>query len=125
MCANLAAFYSDARTERKAQVTCAEPKHILKPRGAPLGAVKLRQELQSLVGRPHDAPDELKAARDERGADFGDETGTRSFGVKAKNKKRQVRLSKENQAKKRTEKRQKRKRGSTQSNTDSNDDSFF
>ena len=32
--ANLAAFYSDARTERRAPVTTAEPKHIQKPRGA-------------------------------------------------------------------------------------------
>lgn len=65
--ANLAAFYSDSRTERKAAVTAAEPKHVQKPRGAPLGAVKLREELFVRIGYPDDVPDELKEARDESG----------------------------------------------------------
>eukprot|EP00957_Ditylum_brightwellii_P110228 8407751-Ditylum_brightwellii.AAC.1 len=60
--ANLAVFYSDARTETNgAYVTVAEPRHIKKPRGAPPGAVSLRQELMTLIGRPNDVPDELKS----------------------------------------------------------------
>lgn len=65
--ANLAIFYSDARSERKAPVTLAESKHILKPRNAPLGAVKLRQEMKVLIGFPDDVPSELKDARQESG----------------------------------------------------------
>jgi predicted ribosome quality control (RQC) complex YloA/Tae2 family protein len=42
--ANLAMFYSDLRMEGKAPATAAEPKHLLKPKGAPLGAIKLREE---------------------------------------------------------------------------------
>lgn len=65
--ANLAIFYSDARTERRAPVTVAAPKHIQKPRNAPLGAVKIREELMTMVGCPDDVPVELKEARDESG----------------------------------------------------------
>ena len=65
--ANLAIFYSDLRNEVKAEVTAAEPKHIQKPRGAPLGAVKIREEWKTFVGRPDDVPDVLKEARDQSG----------------------------------------------------------
>ncbi len=67
LAANLAIFYCDARSERKAEVTTAEPKLILKPRGAPLGAVKLRKEGKTLIGRPQDVPQECKEAREESG----------------------------------------------------------
>jgi hypothetical protein len=72
LAANLALFYSDARTERKSAVTCAEPKHVLKPPGAPLGAVQLRQESRVIVGYPDDVPDECHELRSESGqsADF-------------------------------------------------------
>jgi len=63
LAANLAAFYSDGRAERRVEVTAAEPKHVQKPRGAPLGAVKVREELRVLVGNPEEVPEELKAAR--------------------------------------------------------------
>jgi predicted ribosome quality control (RQC) complex YloA/Tae2 family protein len=65
--ANLAAFYSDGRTERKVSISVAEPKHILKPRNAPLGAIKLREELFVCTGYPENVPYELKIARDEAG----------------------------------------------------------
>jgi predicted ribosome quality control (RQC) complex YloA/Tae2 family protein len=67
LAANLAAFYSDARTERTVPVVAAEPKHVLKPRGAPLGAVKVREEWRVLTGRPDDVPADLKEARSESG----------------------------------------------------------
>lgn len=102
--ANLAAFYSDARNERKAEITCAEPKHVQKPRGAPLGAVKLREELYTLVGRPEDVPEELKQARDESG--LTDEYHNKD---KAKHRKRTQEVAKHNQAKRRAETRNKRK----------------
>ena len=63
LAADLAAFYSDGRSERKVPVSAAEPKHIQKPRGAPLGAVKIREELRVYSGRPDAVPDELKEAR--------------------------------------------------------------
>lgn len=65
--ADLAIFYSDMRNEKKADVTAAEPKHILKPRGAPLGAIKIREEWRTFVGRPDQVPDELKQAREGSG----------------------------------------------------------
>lgn len=65
--ADLACFYSDFRTERSASVTAAEPKHLQKPRGAPLGAVKLREEWKVFTGYPDAVPDELKHAREESG----------------------------------------------------------
>jgi predicted ribosome quality control (RQC) complex YloA/Tae2 family protein len=67
LAADLAAFYSDARTERKADVTVAEPKHVQKPRGAPLGAVKLREEAQVLTGYPENVPEDLKEQRIQSG----------------------------------------------------------
>jgi len=107
--ANLAAFYSDARTERKAPVTTASPKHIQKPRGAPLGAVKVREELNTLTGFPADVDDELKIAREESGV-IWDESGSRSLGGKAKNKKKTRENTKQLISKKRAEKKEKRKR---------------
>ena len=107
--ANLAAFYSDARTERKAPITTASPKHIQKPKGAPLGAVKLRQELNSLTGYPKDVDDELKVAREKSGV-IWDESGSRSLGGKAKNRKKTQANTKQVIAKKRAEKQAKRKR---------------
>ncbi|KAL3826582.1 hypothetical protein ACHAXA_010507 [Cyclostephanos tholiformis] len=84
--ANLAAFYSDARTERQAAITTAEPKHITKPRGASLGAVSLRQEGKTILGRPDEVSDDLKAARERSGAAW-DELGYRKLGTRVKNKK--------------------------------------
>ena len=66
-CADLAIFYSDLRNEVRAEVTAAEPKHIQKPRGAPLGAVKVREEWKTFVGRPDMVPEMLKEARDQSG----------------------------------------------------------
>ena len=65
--ADLAIFYSDFRNENKAPVSAAEPKHLLKPRGAPLGAIKVREELKTLIGFPDRVPDELKISREESG----------------------------------------------------------
>ena len=107
--ANLAAFYSDARTERRAPVTTAEPKHIQKPRGAPPGAVKLRQEGPTLVGNPEDVDDELKQAREESGGKW-DEMGYRKGGVRAKNKKRTAAADKQSQARRREQMKEKKKR---------------
>jgi hypothetical protein len=67
MAANLAAFYSNMRNERRAPVSCASPKQLFKPRGAPLGAIGVRQELNSWVGFPNDVPDECKEARAQSG----------------------------------------------------------
>ena len=107
--ANLAAFYSDARTERRAEVTTAEPKHITKPRGAPPGAVTLRQEGKTLLGRPDDVPEELKEARELSGANWS-ELGYRKLGGRAKNKKRTAALEKETARKRREEARENNKR---------------
>lgn len=65
--ADLAIFYSDLRTEARAPVSAAEPKHLQKPRGAPLGAIKVREEWRTFMGRPDQVPDELKVARDKSG----------------------------------------------------------
>ena len=107
--ANLAAFYSDARTERRAQVTTAEPKHIQKPRGAPPGAVKLRVEGPTLIGNPDDVDDKLKLAREESGGRW-DEMGYRKGGVRAKNKKRNAAADKQTQARRREQMKEKKKR---------------
>jgi len=67
MAADLAAFYSEAREERKALVTYTSPRHITKPKGAPLGAVKLREEDGTIVARPTDSeliPPEIFELRD-------------------------------------------------------------
>ncbi|KAL7468669.1 hypothetical protein ACHAXS_008908 [Conticribra weissflogii] len=107
--ADLAVFYSDARTERRAEVTTAEPKHITKPRGAPPGAVTLRQEGKTLVGRPENVPDELKEAREQSGGAW-DEMGYRKLGTRAKNKKRTASVEKERKEKWRKAAREKNKR---------------
>lgn len=103
--ANLAIFYSDNRTEQKAQVTAAEAKHLLKPRGAPMGALKLREELRVLVGRPDDVPEDLKLARDESGQ--SDEYRSSD---KAKHRRHTQKVAKETQAKRRAQQKAKRKR---------------
>jgi predicted ribosome quality control (RQC) complex YloA/Tae2 family protein len=108
MAANLAAFYSDARTERKVPVTAAEPKHLLKPRGAPQGAVALREELQVLTGQPDGVPEFLKLAREESG-----QSEEYRSTDKAKHRRRTQEVAKQNQAKRRAEQRNKRKRRST------------
>ena len=122
--ANLAAFYSEAKSERKALVTAASPKHLLKPRGAPPGAVKLRQELPSLVGHPQNVPQHLLEMRDEE----WDETGNRSLGTKAKNKKRTLAAIQQTQDSKRAERllkqRAKRKRQSLRDDEGSETASF-
>mmetsp|Transcript_6189 Transcript_6189/g.8845 ORF Transcript_6189/g.8845 Transcript_6189/m.8845 type:complete len:507 (+) Transcript_6189:208-1728(+) len=108
--ANLAAFYSDARTERKAPITTASPRHIQKPKGAPLGAVKIREEGNTLIGFPADVDDNLKIAREESGV-IWDESGSRSLGGKAKNRKKTKQNSKQESAKRRADKKAKKKRG--------------
>ena len=107
--ADLAAFYSDARTETKAEITTASPRHIKKPRGAPLGAVTLREEGKSLFGRPGDVADELKQAREESGGQ-GDELGYRKGGVRSRNKKRTAAVEKEARARSREEARERSRR---------------
>jgi hypothetical protein len=74
LAANLAAFYSDGRNEKKTPVTLVQAKHVLKPRGAPMGAVKLRQEDRIINGVPDDVPDDFKEAREQSGqlSAFGD-----------------------------------------------------
>jgi predicted ribosome quality control (RQC) complex YloA/Tae2 family protein len=103
--ANLAVFYSDNRSERKGEVTAAEAKHLLKPRGAPLGALKLREELKVLVGRPDDVPESLKLARDESG-----QTDEYRSSDKAKHRRHTQKVAKETEAKRRAEHKAKRKR---------------
>lgn len=66
MAADLAAFYSDLRDERKALVTYASPKHVLKPNGAPLGAVRLREEGGTIVANPAGSPLVPPAVREQR-----------------------------------------------------------
>lgn len=63
LAANVALFYSDLRSERRAEVTVTQAKHITKPRNAPLGAVTLRQELKVVSGIPSDVPETLTEAR--------------------------------------------------------------
>lgn len=111
--ADLAAFYSDARTERKAPITTADAKHITKPRGAPMGAVSVREEGKTLAGRPGYVSDDLKEAREKSGAAW-DEMGYQKGGTRAKNKKKTAAVEKTKRAKTREEakgksKRQKRK----------------
>jgi predicted ribosome quality control (RQC) complex YloA/Tae2 family protein len=67
MAADLAAFYSDLRNEARADVTYTSPKHVTKPPRAPPGAVRLREELGTHVGRPDQVPDECKEKRGESG----------------------------------------------------------
>lgn len=103
LAADLAIFYSDLRNEAKAQVTAAEPKHILKPRGAPLGAVKIREEWKTFVGRPDRVPDELKMARDQSGQ--GDEYHMMD---KAKHRRRTKQAAEDDQNKKRQKLKERR-----------------
>lgn len=107
--ADLAAFYSDARTERKSPITTCSPKHITKPRGAPLGAVSIRQEGKTLVGRPDNVSDDLKDAREKSGAAW-DEMGYRKLGTRSKNKKRTAEVEKKRQEKNREDAQAKNKR---------------
>ena len=67
----MAAFYSEARDEKKALVTYARPKHVTKPKGAPLGAVKLREEGGTIVGRPTNSEFIPSEVRDLREGGFG------------------------------------------------------
>ena len=101
--ADLAIFYSDMRNENKYQVTAAEPKHVQKPRGAPLGAVKLREEWRTFVGRPDRVPDELKEAREESG-----QTDEYHMNDKAKHRRRTKQVVEEDRSKKRQQQREKK-----------------
>eukprot|EP00533_Pseudo-nitzschia_delicatissima_P014901 CAMPEP_0197268800 /NCGR_PEP_ID=MMETSP1432-20130617/4387_1 /TAXON_ID=44447 /ORGANISM="Pseudo-nitzschia delicatissima, Strain UNC1205" /LENGTH=476 /DNA_ID=CAMNT_0042733881 /DNA_START=22 /DNA_END=1452 /DNA_ORIENTATION=- len=101
--ADLAIFYSDLRNENKAEVTAAEPKHIQKPRGAPLGAVKLREEWKTFVGFPDQVPDELKEAREESG-----QTDEYHMFDKAKHRRRTKQVAEEDRAKRRQQQREKK-----------------
>ena len=98
--ADLAIFYSDARSEVSFDVTTSEPKHLLKPRGAPLGAGKLRQESGTLVGRPDNVPEECKQARDASGQD-----AEYRFQDKAKHRRRTKEAAKKQQNKGRASKK--------------------
>ena len=115
--ADLAAFYSDARTERRAEITTAEPKHITKPRGAPPGAVTLRQEGKTLLGKPDDVAEELKEARELSGANWS-ELGYRKGGKRANNKKKTAAVEKETAKKRREEARENNKRRKRKEETD-------
>lgn len=55
MSADLAAFYSDSRNTKKTLVTQTSPKHITKPKYAPLGAVALRKINGTINARPTDS----------------------------------------------------------------------
>lgn len=98
--ADLAIFYSDARSEKTFDVTTTEPKHLLKPRSAPLGAVKLRQESSTLVGRPEHVPEECKQARDASGQD-----AEYRFQDKAKHRRRTSEAAKKQRDKRRASKK--------------------
>lgn len=115
--ADLAVFYSDNRTERKAPVTTAEPKHITKPRGVPPGAVSLRQEGKTLMGRPEMVSDDLKEAREMSGGAW-DEQGYRKDGTRSRNKKRTAAVEKASRDKKRQEANAKNKRKARKAESD-------
>ena len=53
--ADLAAYYSELRDERRARVAYTSPRHVSKPKGAPLGAVRLAKEDGTVLGVPDDA----------------------------------------------------------------------
>jgi len=105
--ADLAIFYSDLRNENKAEVTAAEPKHVQKPRGAPLGAVKLREEWKTFVGRPDRVPEVLKQAREESG-----QTDEYHMLDKAKHRRRTKQVAEDDRAKKRQRQREKKNQNS-------------
>jgi hypothetical protein len=97
LAADLAVFYSDARREQRADVMAAEPKHILKPRGSPLGTVKVREEWKVLAGFPDNVPRELKEAREESG-----QLEEYRAANKAKHRKRNKEATKQQKAKERS-----------------------
>lgn len=70
MAADLAAFYSDERENRKVLVSYTSPKHIRKPPKAPLGAVVIRKVGGTITanpaGSPH-IPARIKALREGEG----------------------------------------------------------
>ncbi|CAJ1964251.1 unnamed protein product [Cylindrotheca closterium] len=101
--ADLAIYYSDFRNEVKAPVTTAEPKHLQKPRGAPLGAIKVRQESETLIGYPARVPDELKEAR----AASGQSDEYRSTD-KAKHRKRTKQVAQQERAKRKKANKEKK-----------------
>ena len=109
--ADVAIFYSDLRNESKAPVSLAEPKHLQKPRNAPLGAIKVREEKGTLFGRPDRVPDYLKDAREASGQ--SDEYRNLD---KAKHRQRTKRASKEAAAKKKKAIKAKRKQKTEQEN---------
>ena len=104
-CADLAIFYSDMRNEQKAEVTAAEPKHIQKPRGAPLGAVKVRQEWKTFVGRPWAVPEKLKEAREESG-----QSEDYHMFDKAKHRRKTKQVAEEHRAKRKQQQKDKKSR---------------
>jgi len=66
LAADLAIFYSDNRNDISAECSVIHPRHVLKPRGAPLGTVKLREgEDFVIVGFPDNVPQECKDKRAE------------------------------------------------------------
>jgi predicted ribosome quality control (RQC) complex YloA/Tae2 family protein len=101
--ADLAIFYSDLRSENKAPVTAAEPKHLSKPRGAPLGAIKIREEWKTFVGRPDQVPEELKVAREESG-----QSNEYRSSDKAKHRRRTKQVAEEEKAKRKKALREKK-----------------
>lgn len=66
--ADLAVFYSDLRSEARAEVSYTDPKHVRKPPSAPPGAVTMKQEDGVLLGRPDDVPEECREKRAQSGA---------------------------------------------------------
>jgi predicted ribosome quality control (RQC) complex YloA/Tae2 family protein len=101
--ADLAIFYSDLRNEAKAPVTAADPKHILKPRGAPLGAVKIREEWKTFIGRPDQVPNELKVAREKSG-----QTDEYHILDKAKHRRRTKQAVEDDQSRRKQKQRERR-----------------
>lgn len=101
--ADLAIYYSDFRNEVKAPVTTADPKHLQKPRGAPLGAIKVREESGTLIGYPDRVPEELKEAR----AASGQSDEYRSID-KAKHRKRTKQVAKQERAKRKKANKEKK-----------------
>ena len=118
LAAHIAAFYSDGRTEVKVPITVAEPKHVVKPRGAPLGAVKLRQEGYVLYGCPDAVPQDLQEARAQSGVYASAEYRSAD---KAKHRKRTQAVQKQKQKQVRAQKKKKKKR---RSNYDTGEDPY-
>ena len=117
LAAHLAAFYSDGRTESRVPITVAEPKHVVKPRGAPLGAVQVRREGYVLYGCPDSVPRDLQEARAQSGVYASAEYRSAD---KAKHRKRtQAAVQKQKQNKVRDQKKKKRR-----SNYDTGDDPY-